>query len=758
MAHPGPAPVLDWAQTEIDAHDAYKQGLIAQREEFTQAQTVRLTTSAKKSISLGADEHYYFVYFYNTDDQGTYLGHSLGVEYGAPATVPEELQTATKPPEIAVAYEFAGWVDQDGQPLDLSCLTQDVNAYASYVTVPRKYTVTWQAGDEATVEQWEYGQTPVFTGTTDKSPSAQYTYTFIGWDKQFSPVTADVTYTALYDHTERRYQVTFDMGDGTTVSNEFVYGWNLSEMVATLKKPYRAPDAQYTYTFAGWKDAQGNLYTDAAQFPQLLGEMLFTAYFDQALNSYTVTWIVDGQVVQTSVPYGEIPVFGDASAEAPFKPSDERYHYEFAGWDTEPAPVTGEATYVAQFDASVRYYRVDFVVEGQTYTFELEYEQLPVFDGTPEKASDVQYDYTFIGWDTEPVPVREDVIYVAEFGKVVRKYPVKFVVGGNEFTSEFDYGTIPVFPGSVPTKPDDAEYRYEFSGWDKELAAVDGTAVTYQACFDAVALAPSQDGANGKLTLDAENGKYELALQGTQADLSLVFDKAGKEQAALLEVKFGQAVLVFPKEQIDAFYLMGNGIGSVTLSPVEHEGRVSYKLELLDADGNPIPYLVSELSLKLPYSGVYSGDVYRLNADGTQTKLPVEHADGYLVFNAMEVGEFLIVDKYLIEKIPAENGVIDVITEAYEGDVVTVAPNPDEGYHVESLLLEYDGQQIMIEQKDGKYTFVMPRGNVKITPVFKVVEGGTVAEVIVGVVTALLIVAIGLVIVVVLRRRKTVKV
>lgn len=758
VAHPGPAPVLDWAQTEFDAYDAYKQGLIVQREVLTQAQTVTLTTSAKKSISLGADQNYFFVYFYNTDDQGTYLGHSLGVEYGETAVVPEELQSATKPAEIAVAYEFAGWVDQDGKPLDLSCMTGDVNAYASYVTVPRKYTVTWQAGDETTVEQWEYGQTPVFTGTTDKSPSAQYTYTFIGWDKQFSPVTGDVTYTALYDHTERRYQVTFDMMDGTTVTNEFVYGWNLSEMVATLKKPYRAPDAQYTYTFAGWKDAQGNLYTDAAQFPQLTGQMHFTAHFDQTLNYYTVTWVVDGQISQTLAPYGQIPVFGDAPEQAPFKQSDERYHYAFEGWDTDLVPVTGEATYVAQFAASIRYYRVDFVVEGQTYSYELEYEQLPVFEGTPEKASDVQYDYTFIGWDTEPVPVREDVIYVAEFGKVLRKYPVKFVVGGNEFTSEFDYGTIPVFPNSVPTKSDDAEYRYEFSGWDKELAAVDGSAVTYTACFDAIALAPSQDGENGKLSFDAESGKLELLLGGTQADLSLVFDKAGKEHAALLEVKFGQAVLTFSKEQIDAFYLMGNGIGSVMLAPVEHEGRVSYQLELLDADGNPIPYLVSELSLKLPYDGVYSADVYRVNADGTQTKLQVQHVDGYLVFSTMDMGSFAVVDKYLIEKIPAENGVIDVITEAYEGDVVTVSPNPDEGYHVESLLLEYDGQQIRIEPEDGKYTFVMPRGNVKITPVFKVVEGGTVVEVIVGVVTALLIVAIGLVIVVVLRRRKTVKV
>jgi hypothetical protein len=124
----------------------------------------------------------------------------------------------------------------------------------------------------------------------------------------------------------------------------------------------------------------------------------------------------------------------------------------------------------------------------------------------------------------------------------------------------------------------------------------------------------------------------------------------------------------------------------------------------------------------------------------------------------MEQSTFVIVDKFLIEKTAAENGVFDVVGEAYEGEIITINPNPDEGYHVDRVLVECDGKQIEVAQTDGKYTFVMPNGNVHVTTTFKVVEGGTGAEVVVGVVTALLIVAIGFVVAIVLRKKRTVKI
>ena len=757
--HPGPAPSLPWDTVQKDLHQDYCEGKIVQRENYSADQTVNLSVSINHTIKLDSEDRRYFVHFYNTDEQGTYLGHTpTGVYYGEPATIPPEFAYATKPPVNEWAYEFAGWVDEDGMPLDISCMTADVNAYASYKTVPRVCTVTWNVGDAPVVQHYAYGQMPSYNGSVEKSSDAQYVYTaFLGWDKEIVPVTDDVTYTAVYSMTLQRYMVTFVMSDGTRVEKEYTYGWNLADVVAALPVPYKPADARFTYKFVGWSDGSGNLYTDSTRFPKLTGPVTYTPEFEQTLNTYTVTWVVDGEAIQTTWKYGDLPTFGATAGSVPTKPDDERWTYDFTNWDKQIEPVTGDVTYTAEFTASVRYYAITFVVEGTEYSYTVAYEKLPVFEGTPHKDSDVKYDYAFIGWDKEPVPAREDAIYVAEFGKVVRKYPVRFVVGGTEVIADFEYGTVPKYPNGTPAKSDDAVYRYVFSSWDREIAAVDGGAVTYTAQFTSVPLAPGANGDKGTLSA-GENGRFELKLDGARADLSLVFDKVGEAQADVLEVLFGKAVLVFPKSQIEAFYLMGNGIGSVTLAPAEHDGHAAYTLELLDVAGVPVSYLVTELTVKLPYQGAHTADVYQLNPDGTQTQLQAQHVDGYLVFSAMEQSTFVIVDKFLIEKTAAENGVFDVVGEAYEGEVITINPNPDEGYHVDRVLVECDGKQIEVAQTDGKYTFVMPNGNVHVTTTFKVVEGGTGAEVVVGVVTALLIVAIGFVVAIVLRKKRTVKI
>lgn len=753
LPHPGQEPALGWSQTQQDLHDAYLAGTVAQRPEFSESQTVSVFTTNQFTAQLDNTEQYYYVYFYS-DDRSTYLGHSLGVSYGESAEIPEEMAAPDKAPAIQYEYVFVKWVDEDGEPLDLSNLTSDVNAYAVYTTAPRRYNVTWEVGGGQVVQQWRYGEVPVYEGSTDRPCDDRYEYTFIAWDRQPSAVTGDVTYTAQYEKSDRRFKVTFDRKDGTDpIVKEFRYGQSLVDVVESLSKPYRAPDAQYTYTFKGWSDGNGNIYVNSSDFPALTSDVTFTATFDNTVNTYTITWVVEGVEIPSTWPYGEVPSFGE---NPPHKETDERHYYAFESWDTEPVAVTGDATYVASFTSTVRLYRVDFVVEGESYTLELEYEQMPVFEGTPKKDPDLQYEYTFVGWDNDPVPVRSDAIYVAEFGKIVRKYPVKFVVGNTELIAEYEYGTVPRYMGDVPTKPDDEVYCYKFTNWDKDLAVVDGNPVTYTACFEAIPLAPGADGENGKLTV--QDGVYELVLGGTQADLSLIFDKAGKEQAASLEVMLGSAVLVFPKMQIDAFYLMGDGISSVSLVPSEHEGKVAYKLEMLDQSGAPVTYMVSDVTVRLPYAGVHSADVYRVESDGTLTKLETGHTDGYLTFTSMASATFVLKDKFRIGKNPSENGVFNVVGEAYAGEVVTIEPNPDEGYHVDEMVIEYGGQQIKLEPEDGKYSFVMPEGNVQITTTFKVVEGGTLIEVIVGVSTALLIVAIGFVITMVLRRRKNAKV
>ena len=71
----------------------------------------------------------------------------------------------------------------------------------------------------------------------------------------------------------------------------------------------------------------------------------------QSPDGDSVPGFVGSRVRTTGKPVctvrsGEVPTHDD-----PIKEDDEEFIYTFAGWDTEPVAVTGEATYTATFNA-----------------------------------------------------------------------------------------------------------------------------------------------------------------------------------------------------------------------------------------------------------------------------------------------------------------------------------------------------------------------------------------------------------------------
>ncbi len=751
LTHPGAAPTLGWDSYLTALYEAFLKGEIVQRPTYTSAQSVTLSAYGQYSAGLDGDQHYCFVQFYDSDQTGTYLG-TAATQHGMAAEYPGVLPT--KPSDVYNDYTFDCWVLADGKTeADLSSVTEDIKVYAKYSTTPRLYTVTWDVDGVQTKQTYTYGETPSFSGSTAKAPSAQYSYEFIGWDKDVAPISGDVTYRAEYSATLNRYTVTFDLGEEGIKTYSYAFGYDLREVAFNLGIPEKSATAQYSYTFAGWMDQDGKTYADSAAFPTLSGDMTFTAQFDPTVNYYKVIFDVEGVLSEQTLAYGEMPSFGST----PTKPSTAQYDFIFASWSSEIVPVQADAIYVACFTEQLRSYEINFVVDGVTYSSVVEYGSIPHFTGEVQKVSDVQYSYSFIGWDKDLAPVEGDATYTARFAETLRKYPVTFVVDGSEVTAEFDYGTIPAYPYGTPTRPDDNRYRYVFAGWSGELAPVDGTAVRYQAKFDAVALAPVEGGTSGVLNVDA-NGNFDLQIDGTEVDLSLIFEKAGESGSTLLSVDFAQGKLVFNGALINAFYNMGGGIASVSLVPTEHEGRTAYAITLLDEQGQPVAFLADKVQVLLPYGGQGTPDVYHVEKDGSLTLLQATLENGYLCFETMDFSTFVIKEKFKIESTGTENGSVSVIDSSYDGETVTVELDPAEGYHVDTLSVTCNGESVTVSIVDGAYTFVMPRGDVQISATFKVVEGGTAAEVMVGVITAVLIVSIGIVIAVVLRRKKRSKI
>ena len=181
------------------------------------------------------------------------------------------------------------------------------------------------------------------------------------------------------------------------------------------------------------------------------------------------------------VEYGTLPTFSGSTDKA----ADAQYTYTFKGWDTEPVAVVGDATYTATYTETLNKYTVTWVVDGTSTSTEVEYGKVPSFDGTPAKAPDAQYTYTFSGWTPAVVAVTGDVTYTATFTNTPNTVSITFKVDGQaDVTLVVKIGETPVYPNGTPVKAADAQYTYTFKGWDKTVAAATEDTV-YTAQFDA---------------------------------------------------------------------------------------------------------------------------------------------------------------------------------------------------------------------------------------------------------------------------------
>lgn len=185
--------------------------------------------------------------------------------------------TPTKPSDAQYDYAFDGWNPNIGP------ISGDQTYNPVFTQTLRKYEITFVNDDGTVLQQTsvDYGTTPQYTGPTPtKDATAQYTYTFSGWDREISPVTGEQTYTAQYESTVNEYEITFFNEDGTLFyRGTFAYG----DMPQTPTLPTKDADAQHTYTFAGWSPA----------VTTVTGATSYTATFSSEIVTYSLTVVSD---------------------------------------------------------------------------------------------------------------------------------------------------------------------------------------------------------------------------------------------------------------------------------------------------------------------------------------------------------------------------------------------------------------------------------------------------------------------------------
>ena len=371
-------------------------------------------------------------------------GIPLAVDTVAHGDVPEYTgDTPTKTGDAQYTYTFNGtWSPE------ITAATGDVEYIAQFDSAVNTYTVVWKDYDGTVLETDEnvaYGVTPEFNGTTPVRQSTDsVNYVFAGWTPNVSTVTGNVTYIAQYTNSEKTYTITWVDEDGTVLeTDEDVAAGSTPKYDGDT--PTKAEDVQYTYTFSGWSPV----------VQVVSGNATYKAQYTQTVREYNITWKnYDGLEIKTDkVAYGEIPSY---TGDNPVKPADRQNSYMFSGWSPELSEVTGDAEYTAQFASVLNKYTVTWKNYDGTVldSEEVEFGKIPEYNKeTPVRPSDLQYSYSFIGWQPGVDSVVDTIEYVACYSEnPVPNITVKVInlVGWDDIYIHYwaESGDSTTWPGS----------------------------------------------------------------------------------------------------------------------------------------------------------------------------------------------------------------------------------------------------------------------------------------------------------------------
>ncbi|MBD5521253.1 MAG: leucine-rich repeat protein [Lachnospiraceae bacterium] len=457
----------------------------------------------------------YEVVFYDAEGRMIIRESVMHGESAEVPAAPEKKATAQ------YTYTFTGWSG------DTENVTGNTDFYPVYEAVTRSYTVTFVNGEEIlSTQSVAYGK----AAEAPEDVAEKTGYDFIGWDKDYTNVVADMTVSAQYKI--KSFNVSFKVNETIISKQKIEYGSDAK----LPQNPTRPEEEWGTWKFTGWDgnyknviqdevvqaqfekvfneyevvfyDAEGNVLSrqnvthgESAVIPDapekkataqysytftkwngdtenIIGNTGFYPVYDAKLRSYTVTFMNGDTVLDTqTVEYGKAAT----APEDPERAEEEWGTWKFAGWDCDYTNIAKDMTIRAQFEQVFHEYEVIFydadgnILSRQT----VEYGHAAKTPKAPEKEPTEQFCYPFTGWDGDITNITADAAFYPTYGMETRTYTVTFMNEDTVFdTQEVEYGASAVTPAE-PKKEADAKYTYSFIGWDSDYSVITGDMVIH---------------------------------------------------------------------------------------------------------------------------------------------------------------------------------------------------------------------------------------------------------------------------------------
>ena len=337
------------------------------------------------------NENVKVVTFYD-EDGVTVLGVCV-VQIGDDAVYPNA--APTKNPTSSETYIFDKWLSEKNGSTEasLTAISDNMSVYASYSASLRMYEVVFRNWDGSSICVDSVGYA---TSAVAPTPSPEREgYRFVGWDKDFSEITADTVINAEF---VQCFAVSFvDYDDAVLKAEAVDIGMSATAPADPTRPGYR---------FVGWSGSFDAVYSD-------------TVVVAQYEKLYTVTFIdYDGTVLLS-----QSLTAGSVINEPESLP--HRTGYTFSGWSEYDTYISADTEIFAEY--AINYYTVSFklpdgkVISTQSIRYQYSAKEPAVDDLFVSWDGSTPSVYGFSGWDAQFDTITTDAEIIAIYAEVIDK-------------------------------------------------------------------------------------------------------------------------------------------------------------------------------------------------------------------------------------------------------------------------------------------------------------------------------------------------